>query len=639
MATTSDLITTPQLLASLLVVRGAAVTHEERLASELVGLDGEQRASAANLIHYLAVRQFDLRPEQRALSQRGLSSLGRSEAHVLATLDAAIARLAADVGRVDLPGDLGIRGPSAVLGDELLEQRALAVFGPPAPGRATRVMVTLPTEAAAEPSIVDGLVEAGMAIARINAAHDDQSVWTAMVAAVRSAADRHGRTVRVALDLPGPKLRVGPMADGPRVVRVRPSRDELGLVDEPVAAHFVADDACDSDDIGPWDPERGVSVTIPVERSLIAGAEVGDLLGLVDLRGRARVLPVVAVDGDRITATTDRTMYLESGLRIDRRRDDRVVAGAVVGDIPSRPGVLRVPRGELLRVRRGIGVGAPATRREDGSTAEPATVWVDVDAVFDAVDTGHRVLVDDGKVEGVVVAVTRDSFDVRIVRPQLAKVREGKGVNLPDTPLRLRALDDDDVDTLERMVPLVDLVALSFVGDVDDVDDIHHHLARLGARDTGVILKIEHGRAFEALPRLLLRSLRRPLTAVMIARGDLAVEVGFERLAEIQEEILWFTEAAHVPVIWATQVLESLAKTGAPTRSEVTDAAWAARSECVMLNKGPFIDQAVRFLDDVLSRMSEHGYKRTPMLRRLAVAESLGPLLDRPIPTPLSATS
>jgi len=107
----------------------------------------------------------------------------------------------------------------------------------------------------------------------------------------------------------------------------------------------------------------------------------------------------------------------------------------------------------------------------------------------------------------------------------------------------------------------------------------------------------------------------------MLARGDLGVEVGFERMAEVQEQVLWLCEAAHVPVVWATQVLEGLVKTGMPTRSEVTDAAMSARAECVMLNKGPHIEAAVRFLDDVLSRMIDHNSKKTPMLRRLKVSE------------------
>ena len=108
----------------------------------------------------------------------------------------------------------------------------------------------------------------------------------------------------------------------------------------------------------------------------------------------------------------------------------------------------------------------------------------------------------------------------------------------------------------------------------------------------------------------------------MIARGDLAVECGFERLAEVQEEILWLCEAAHVPVIWATQVLETLAKQGLPSRAEVTDAAMAHRAECVMLNKGPYVVQAVQALDDILRRMHGHQAKKTPMLRELGLVSS-----------------
>jgi pyruvate kinase len=118
-------------------------------------------------------------------------------------------------------------------------------------------------------------------------------------------------------------------------------------------------------------------------------------------------------------------------------------------------------------------------------------------------------------------------------------------------------------------------------------------------------------------------------TGVMIARGDLAVEMGYGRLAEVQEEILWMCEAAHLPVIWATQVLETLAKKGRPSRAEVTDAAMAVRAECVMLNKGPYIVEAVEFLDGVLRRMQEHQSKKSPMLRALTIAQRFGNGLDQ----------
>ena len=134
------------------------------------------------------------------------------------------------------------------------------------------------------------------------------------------------------------------------------------------------------------------------------------------------------------------------------------------------------------------------------------------------------------------------------------------------------------------------------------------------------MLKIENRQAFESLPALLLASLRGSASGVMIARGDLAVELGWERLAEVQEEILWMCEAAHLPVVWATQVLETLAKTGLPSRAEITDAAMAVRAECVMLNKGPHILEAVRVLRDILDRMRDHQMKKRPMLRRLQLA-------------------
>ncbi len=88
--------------------------------------------------------------------------------------------------------------------------------------------------------------------------------------------------------------------------------------------------------------------------------------------------------------------------------------------------------------------------------------------------------------------------------------------------------------------------------------------------------------------------------------------------------MLCLCEAAHVPVIWATQVLESLAKKGAPSRSEITDAAMGVRTECVMLNKGPYILKALTTLDDVLRRMRGHRSKKRDLLRPLRVAALAG---------------
>ena len=190
-------------------------------------------------------------------------------------------------------------------------------------------------------------------------------------------------------------------------------------------------------------------------------------------------------------------------------------------------------------------------------------------------------------------------------------------MNLPDTDLPIPALTASDRAALTTVVTLADIVGLSFVRTPADVDALLRELGSLGDHRIGVLLKVETAAAFRHLPELLLTAMRRPRVGVMIARGDLAVECGYQRLAELQEEILWVCEAAHLPVIWATQVLEQLAKRGQPTRAEITDAAMSDRAECVMLNKGPFIDDAVNVLDDVLHRMRRHQYKKIPLLHPL----------------------
>jgi len=190
----------------------------------------------------------------------------------------------------------------------------------------------------------------------------------------------------------------------------------------------------------------------------------------------------------------------------------------------------------------------------------------------------------------------------------------------------VRFAPSDDIDALPFVARHADIVGYSFVRTPNDVHDLQARLKKLGAEQAGIDLKIETRQGFEQLPSLLLAAMRSPRVGVMIARGDLAVECGYQRLAEVQEEILWMCEAAHVPVIWATQVLESLAKEGVPSRSEITDAAAGVRAECVMLNKGPYIVNAVRALDDILRRMEGHQQKSRSRLRKLRLAE----LFQRP---------
>ena len=203
-----------------------------------------------------------------------------------------------------------------------------------------------------------------------------------------------------------------------------------------------------------------------------------------------------------------------------------------------------------------------------------------------------------------------------------------KGINLPDTRLELPALTPKDLQDLAVAARHADLVGLSFAQGAADVRALQRALLELGAPQLGLILKIETRRGFEHLPEMLYAAMAGKAAGVMIARGDLAVECGYERLAEVQEEILWACEAAHLPVVWATQVLETLARTGRPTRAEITDAAMGERAECVMLNKGPHILDAMRTLDDILRRMQSHQSKKEPLMRPLRAWSAAMDALD-----------
>ncbi len=243
--------------------------------------------------------------------------------------------------------------------------------------------------------------------------------------------------------------------------------------------------------------------------------------------------------------------------------------------------------------------------------------------VIDQLAVGQAVWMDDGKIGAVITQIEDEGALLRIthVEDEGARLRDEKGLNFPDTLLNLSPLTPDDLSALDFVVHHADMIGYSFVQNPDDIDLLQREMAarRADWQRVAIIAKIETRRAIHNLPDLIVRAMGKQPFGVMIARGDLAVEVGYQRMAEIQEQILWLCEAAHVPVIWATQVMESFVKKGTPSRGEMTDAAMSARAECVMLNKGPHVGEAISILNDLLSRMQGHQLKKTPQLRQLKV--------------------
>lgn len=230
------------------------------------------------------------------------------------------------------------------------------------------------------------------------------------------------------------------------------------------------------------------------------------------------------------------------------------------------------------------------------------------------------ILFDDGLVEAKVVQPGELTVGIEITRISSKKlqIKAGKGINFPDTQLRFDSLTAYDLNCIPFIQQHAQMVGYSFVQSQQDLDLLDAAWEK--GKKPHVILKIETREAVNQLPNLLLAALRAPHCGVMIARGDLAVEIGFERLSEIQEEILWICEAAHVPVIWATQVLENLQKTGVATRSEITDAAHAAQADVVMINKGSHTLEVLAMLKDIVQRSEGHHLKKRYLFRPLNIA-------------------
>lgn len=605
------------LIEELRGLRQAMLEAEERGLTRMAALPTEQRASARNLLHYLALRQRDLRSLQQRLARLGLSSLGRSEAHTLGNLNTVL-RLLGILAHHPVDLSLGDLPLSMEEGRRLLAQHTEKLLGPDRAERSVRIMVTMPGEAADRPELVEQLLVAGMDLMRINTAHDNPTAWRRMIEHLRTAEQKVARTCRVLMDLAGPKLRTGSMEPGPQVVRIKPRRNVLGQEVEParVWLHPLEHSG--------HVPQRG-AIPVPVEASWLATLAVGNRVFFRDSRNRLRFWQVVQVESPGVLVEGHRTTYLTPGIVLHRRSRGQPDSTTTVGPLPALEQAILLSRGDLLRLTRELIPGQDAQRDAQGNVIRPAHISCTLQEVFDAARPGEPASLDDGKFLGVIEAVSSEAVDIRIqrVRGGTAKLRADKGINLPQTELQIPALTARDQSYLPFVAQHADLVGYSFVRTPEDVVELQRTLDACNASQIGIVLKIETVTGFRHLPALLLSAMTTGFVGVMIARGDLAVEAGFERLAEVQEEILWICEAAHMPVIWATQVLETLAREGMPSRAEITDAAMGTRAECVMLNKGPFIVEAVTALDDILRRMMAHQNKKRSMLRRLSIPNPL----------------
>ena len=584
--------------------------YETRYNQQIQNVHPNYQKSAKNLIHYLALRTFDNDILQDKLSEIGLPSSTSSESSILQniiTFKTIINSL--------LKIDEDINADSALTNSEskqLLLHNTDALFGKIKNDRVTRIMVTQPTLAAEDESFAQTLTKLGMDCARVNCAHDDEAIWKKIIDNTKKA----NPDCKIMMDLGGPKLRTGKMKPGHKVIHIKPKRNTLGQVLAPAKIWLAPFGVTPP-------PNEEVDAIIPVNKKWLKKTKKGSFIVFRDSRDKKCKITIDKKDGLGRWASSKDSSFVSTGTLLNVFVEDKSTSEIhSVHEMLPLEEVIFLYEGDILRLDKEPILGEPKKYNDEGELIELAHISCTLPQVFSNVKVDEPVYFDDGKIEGFIKEANSDHLLIEITTTKKngGKLKADKGINLPESNLEIDGLTDKDKTDVKFIAKYADAVNFSFVNNKHDVEDLLNEFKKLDA-SLGIILKVETKKAFKNLPSIILKAMENYPIGVMIARGDLAIETGWKNFAIIQEEIMRICEAAHIPDIWATQVLENLAKKGVPTRSEITDTALAQRAECVMLNKGWYIDKAVKMLDKILCKMQKQQKKKSNLMPKLRFNE------------------
>ena len=279
-----------------------------------------------------------------------------------------------------------------------------------------------------------------------------------------------------------------------------------------------------------------------------------------------------------------------------------VAAIRSVEDTVGRPiGILADLQGPKLRLgvfaddKVELEEGATFRLDSDETPGDATRVQLPHPEILEALEPGHRLLIDDGKVKLIVETVSVEGVDARVA--VAGTVSNRKGVSVPDTTLALSAMTPKDRRDLDAVVEAeVDWVALSFIQRPDDLAEVR----KITRGRVGVMAKIEKPQAIERLDDIIELS-----DALMVARGDLGVEMPLEKVPGLQKRIVRAARRAGKPVVVATQMLESMISSPTPTRAEVSDVATAVfeGADAVMLSGETAVGEHPDLVVDTMTRI------------------------------------
>jgi len=595
----------------------------EKLREEVVHLHEPLDAhhprykSILNLKQYLILRSKDRTELQEKLFLLSLSSLGRSYAHVGGSIETLYQQLYTTLycGKIpSLEPQMEEKYLSIEEAIALASLNTYNLFGGKVSSKlseqTTAIMVTLPSNAADEGGkLIHELANAGVNAFRINTAHDDAPVWRAMADVIVqvNATRNEANKIKIFVDLAGPKIRTGSIrkVEIPVTVGSNKTTKELYI--------FASSDMKTL-------PEQTDPLTlktepahIVVEKKFYKKLKKNATVKVKDGKKKKATITILELHNDYARASIDKKVHLDKSIKL--YTDE---AESAILNIEMQPEPIRLFQGDILNITEEDVLGHAAIRDKDMNVIEPALISSSFSGVFEHVKVGDRIFIDDGKIGLEVIGKKEKLLTCRVTRAKVKGIllKEGKGINFPDTIIKTAALTQADKTNALAVMDFADALSISFCQNAEDVRDLQKLLKEHSREDIAIVTKIETKAGVVNMPEILVALLNWQKSGVMIARGDLAIEAGFENLAHMQEALLDICNAAHTPVIWATQVLESLMKYDLPSRAEITDAAMAGRAECVMLNKGAFVTDTISVLTHILDDMHQVLMKNRQLLSK-----------------------
>ncbi len=565
-----------------------------------------ENKSLRNLKAYLNLRAMDVTKLQNELTSIGLSSLGRSQSCLISSINQNIDILSSILNIEFVKTKIDLDALTFEDAQEIMIRKS-DVFGQHLNQFKTKVMVTLPSEAKESPKLIKDLIANGTSVFRINTAHDDADTWNIMAKFIKQESELQNKDIKIYVDLAGPKnrttqiqkvfipFRIGSWRD-PKLVEILPKSSTNAMTKK-----------------GIKDNQGNLKSSLVVSDDFFKVCKKSLRLKIDDFERDTKQIYSLIKQDDRIFINCDKKITIEENTNIEIKNENHKYISALY-NFEKLPQVIKVNLGDKIIITHQDIIGCSDYKYKE--TIYKCIIGCTNKDIFPYVKISDSIFIDDGKIGCKVIDINELGLECEIF---LAKetgtaLKEEKGINFPNTDLQISAITPTDEQNFEYIAQFADIIGLSFAQNKEDIKKLQDMLTLKNKTNIAIAPKIETKTALRNLPTILEQLLLWENYALMIARGDLAIEIGFDNLPYVQEEIFGICEAAHIPVIYATQILEGKMKNNLPSRAEVTDAAFAQRADCVMLNKGPFVIDTVIAIKNILRKVHTQHQKNRQLL-------------------------